>query len=300
MSGRARSAWPSRYPLVSDKQQVTVVTDSTADVPAAVASELGIVVVPLRINFGQESFRDGIELTTDELLQRMAGSPVLPTTSQPTVGEFASVFQEALDAGRDVVCITIGSKLSGTFQAASSAAEQIGPDRITIIDGGSTTMHIGWPAIAGARMARQGAQRSDVAAEIRSATERANLFVVLKTLEYVYKGGRIGKVGQLVGSALNIKPIISVRDGRVVPIERIRTWNKALRRLVELTREEGDISELSDIMVLYVGEREDADTMQAELTSLFPEAHVAIGRAGAVIGTHVGPGGIGIATLRRR
>ncbi len=281
---------------MSDQQQVTVVTDSTADVPASIAEDLGIVVVPLRINFGEESYRDGIELTTDELIERMADSPTLPTTSQPTVGEFAAAFQDAIDAGRDVVCITIGDKLSGTYRAAVSAADQAGSGSVIVIDGASTTMHIGWPAVEGARIAREGADRETVATAIRDAQARANLFVVLKTLDYVYKGGRIGKVGQLVGSALNIKPIISVREGRVVPIERVRTWNKALRRMVELTRDEG---ELSDIIVLYVGEREDADAVHAELQGLFPDTNVLLGRAGAVIGTHVGPGAVGIATLRR-
>ena len=280
---------------MTDHQRVTVVTDSTADIPPELADELRIEVVPLRVNFGQESYRDRVDLSTDELLARMEAAPSLPTTSQPTAGEFAAVFQEAIDAGRDVVCVTIGSKLSGTFQAANMAAEQVAPDRIDVIDGATTTMHLGWPAVAGARVARSGGDRDAVAAEVRSAQARSNLFVVLKTLDYVYRGGRIGKVGQLVGSALNIKPIISVRDGRVVPIERIRTWKKALRRIVELTLEEGD---LSDIMVMYVGEREDADAIVAELQSRFPDTNILLGRAGAVVSTHVGPGSVAIATLR--
>jgi DegV family protein with EDD domain len=280
----------------STPRQVTLVTDSTADVPPEMAAELGIVTVPLRINFGEQSYRDGIELTTEELIQRMADAPALPTTSQPTPAEFAAAFQEQIDAGRDVVCVTIGDLLSGTYRAALSAAEQVAPDRIAVIDGASTTMHLGWPAIAGARAARAGADREAVAAEVRSAQARANLFVVLRTLDYVYKGGRIGRVGQLVGSALNIKPIISVREGRVTAIERVRTWKRAVRRLVELAQDEGD---LSDIMVLYVDDRSDADPVLAELREHFPHASVGITRAGAVISTHVGPGAFGVATLRR-
>ena len=203
---------------MSSAQQVTIVTDSTADVPQAIADELGIEIVPLRINFGQESYRDGLDLSTDELISRMMASSNLPTTSQPTAGEFAAVFQDAIDAGREVVCVTIGARLSGTYQAATTAAEQVAPDRIAVIDGASTTMHIGWLAIAGARAALSGADREAVVAAVRDAQSRTNLFVVLKTLEYVYKGGRIGRVGQLVGSALNIKPIISVRDGSVTAI----------------------------------------------------------------------------------
>ncbi len=279
-----------------DAQNVTVVTDSTADVPPALRDELGIEVVPLRVNFGQESFRDGIELTTAQLMERMANSPSLPTTSQPTAGEFAAVFQDAIDAGREIVCITIGSKLSGTYQAAVTAAEQVAPDRIEVIDGASTTMHIGWPAVAGARAAREGADRETVSRAIRDAQERSNLFVALKTLDNVYKGGRIGKASQLFGSALGIKPIVSFREGTLVPIERVRTWKKAVRRMVELVLEEGD---LSDIIVLYTDDPTDAEAIQAELRERYPDANVILGTAGAVIATHAGPGAVGVATLRR-
>lgn len=279
-----------------DAQHVTIVTDSTADVPPDMREALEIEVVPLRVNFGQESFRDGIELTTAQLMERMANAPSLPTTSQPTAGEFAAVFQDAIDAGREVVCITIGAKLSGTYQAAVTAAEQVAPDRIEVIDGATTTMHIGWPAVAGARVARQGADRETVSRTIRDARERSNLFVALKTLDNVYKGGRIGKASQLVGSALGIKPIVSFRDGTLVPIERVRTWKKAVRRMVELVVEEGD---LSDIIVVYTDDPTDAETIQAELREHYPNANVILGTAGAVIATHAGPGAIGVATLRR-
>ena len=282
--------------MSNDQQRVTIVTDSTADVPPDMTRALGIVIVPLRINFGQESLRDQIDLTTEELIRRMEGASALPTTSQPTPAEFAATFQEQVDAGRDVVCVTIGGLLSGTYRAAMSAAEQVAPDRVTVIDGATTTMHLGWSVIEGARAARAGTDRDGVAAVVRDAQERANLFVVLKTLDYVYKGGRIGKVGQLVGSALNIKPIISVREGRVTAIERVRTWKKAIRRIVELTQAQGD---LSDIMVLYVDDRADADAVLGELRERFPNANVDITRAGAVITTHVGPGAIAVATLRR-
>lgn len=281
---------------MSDTQRVTVVTDSTADVPPDLAEELGISVVPLRVNFGQESFRDGVELTTAQLMERMETAPSLPTTSQPTAGEFVAVFQEAIDAGRDIVCITVGAKLSGTYQAAVTGAEQAGSDRIDIIDGASTTMHIGWPAVAGARVAREGGDREAVAQAIHDARARSNLFVALKTLDNVYKGGRIGKAGHLFGAALGIKPIISFREGTLVPLERVRTWKKAMKRMVELVQGEGD---LSDIIVLYTDVREDAKTLQRQLEELYPDTNIILGYAGAVIATHAGPGAVAVATMRR-
>lgn len=277
--------------------QVTVVTDSTADIPPQLTSELAIPVVPLRITFGQDSFRDGIDLSTQEFMDRLTTADALPTTSQPTASEFAAEFQKELGAGRDVVCVTLGQRISGTYQAAVTAAEQVDPSRIDVIDGASTTMHIGWPTVAGARLAQNGASREQVVAEIRDAMSRSNLFAVLKTLDYVYKGGRIGKVGQLVGSALGIKPIISFRDGALVPLERVRTWRRALNRMIQLVENEGA---LSDIIVLYNDNREDAEALLEQLQQMHPESNVMLGFAGAVISTHAGPGAIGIATLRTR
>lgn len=281
---------------MSNAKQVTVITDSTADIPQRLVEELGIPVVPLRINFGQESFRDGIDLNTEQFIERLKTSEVLPTTSQPTVSEFVAAFQDVIDEGRDVVCVTIGSKLSGTWSAATTAAEQVDPDRITVVDSGATTMQLGWPVVHGARAAADGADRATVASAVNDAIPRSNLFCILKTLDYVYKGGRIGKASQIFGSALNIKPVISFRDGVVVPIERVRTWKKALRRIVQMVQDEG---ELSDIIVVYNDNREDADELLAQLREMYPDANVMLGHAGAVISTHAGPGAIAIATLRK-
>lgn len=278
------------------ERHVGIVTDSTADIPPQLRDELDIHVVPLRINFGQESFRDGVDLSTDEFMERLTTAKALPTTSQPTASEFAAVFDTVNANGQDVVCVTLGERLSGTYQAAMTAAEQSDLSRITVIDGGSTTMQLGWPVVVGARLAQRGASRDEVVAAINEAMARVNLFAVLKTLDYVYKGGRIGRVGQLVGSALGIKPILSFRDGTLVPLERIRTWNRALRRMIQLVEDEGD---LSDIIVMYTDNQEDADTLLHELRERHPSANVMLGYAGAVISTHAGPGAIGIATLKR-
>lgn len=282
--------------MADSDRMVTVITDSTSDIPEDLRHKLNMVVVPLGITFGSESFRDGIDLTTDQFIDRLIQSDALPTTSQPSAGEFAAAFQNELDQGRDVVCVTIGAFLSGTHNAASIAANKVGADRLAVIDGGSTTMQMGWVAVEAARAANTGAGISTVRTIAEQAVDRTNLFAVLKTLDYVYKGGRIGKASQLVGSALGIKPILSFRDGTLVPLERVRTWTKALKRIVQLVSDQGD---LSDIIVLYNDNRSDADVVLAEITQQHPNANILLGRAGAVISTHAGPGAIGIATLRR-
>jgi DegV family protein with EDD domain len=208
---------------MADLQPVLVVTDSTSDIPKHVVDELGIVVIPLNVMFGSDSFRDGIDLAPLQFLERLQNSASLPTTSQPPVTAFESVFQEAIDRGQAVVCVTISAELSGTHNAARLAAESVDPERIQVIDSRATTMQLGWVVIDAAREARRGMGLDQVASRARSAISRVKLFAVLQTLDYVYKGGRIGKAQQLVGSALAIKPILSVVDGVVVPFERVRT-----------------------------------------------------------------------------
>ncbi len=160
-------------------RQVTVIADSTADIPASLLQELNIPLVPLRISFGEESFRDGLELSTDAFIERLIQSEALPTTSQPTINEFATAFQDELAKGHSIVCITIGAGLSGTHNAARMGAEQLGTDRIAVIDGGSTTMQLGWVVVEAARSAALGSDKQTVQTVAEQAVERTNLFAVL-------------------------------------------------------------------------------------------------------------------------
>lgn len=275
-----------------EQQSVVVVTDSTSDIPKALAEELGIVVVPLLVSFGTESFRDGIDLTPDEFIDRLVASEKLPTTSQPPSAAFEEVFREAIERGQDVVCVTISSALSGTFNAARLAAESVDPGRIRVVDSQSATMQLGLVVVATARVARQGAPLEEVEAATRSAMGRVQLVAVLQTLDYVHKGGRIGKAQQLVGTALGIKPILSVVDGVLVPVERVRTWKKAVARLTEMIRPTP-----SDIFVLHTRNMEDARALAETLQHTFPDTPIQIDSAGATITTYAGPGAVGIAVL---
>lgn len=279
---------------MAEVRRVAIVTDSTADLTADLADELGITVVPLSISFGTDTFRDGIDLTPQEFLDRLERSRSLPKTSQPPVTAFEQVFGDAIAANHDVVCITISSDLSGTHNAARLAADATSSDRIHVIDSRSTTMQQGWVVVAAARVASQGASAAEVVAEATAAIPRAKLFAVLKTLDYVYKGGRIGRARQLVGAALAIKPVLSIVDGVLVPVERVRTWKRALARATDLI---SDLPGPTDIVVLHSGNLPDAETTAAVLRHRFPAAWVTISYAGAAISTYAGPGAIGIAAL---
>ncbi len=280
---------------MSETRTVQVITDSTSDLPLALRKDLGIEVVPLTISFGGVNYRDGIDLTPDQFFTMLQESDELPKTSQPPVTAFEEAFRAALDQGQDVVCVTISSELSGTFNAARLAAEAVGGERIVVIDSRAATMQLGWVAVAAARRANEGASLDDVAAETRDALGRVSLFAVLRTLDYVYKGGRIGKAAQLVGSALAIKPIITLVDGVVVPMERVRTWKKAVARATELVHPTP-----SDILVLHSGNPEDAGSVAENLRQRYPAAAIDIDYAGATIGTYAGPGAIATTALYPR
>lgn len=277
---------------MAEHTPVLVVTDSTADLPEEMARRLGIVVVPLTITFGSESYRDGIDLTPGEFLDHLRRAPTLPTTSQPPVSDFETIFRTAVERGQGVVCITISSHLSGTFNAARLAAEAVGPEWIRIIDSMAATMQLGWVAVAAARAAERGDSLEAVAAEAESAKERVSLYALLQTLEYVYKGGRIGRAQQLFGSALAIKPILGVIDGIVTPVERVRTWKRALARVAEMVAPTP-----SDIMVMHCDNLVDAEALAATLSGTYPDAQIQIGFVGATITTYAGPGAIGVAAL---
>lgn len=274
---------------------VTIVTDSTSDLPPDVQHDLGITVVPLTVQFGDESFKDGVELTAAAFLTKLRESGILPKTSQPAVPDFEAIFRHALHQGNDVACVTISAQLSGTYNAARLAADAVDPDRVVVIDSGAVTMQLGFAAIEGARTARAGADLPQVEAAVRDALARSRLFAVLKTLDYLYQGGRIGKVAQVFGSALAIKPILHLDGGIVVPLERVRTWNRALDRVGTLVEEQAP---LSDLAVLHCDNQADAEKLVDRLGHLVDPSRIVVTHAGPVISTYAGPGAIGVALLK--
>ncbi|MGH2535020.1 MAG: DegV family protein [Thermomicrobiales bacterium] len=281
--------------MSSASRTVTVVTDSTADIPGPLAASLGIRVVPLSVRFGEQTFLDGVELSPAEFLAKLVASPELPKTSQPPTTAFETVFREEIDSGRQVVCLTIASRLSGTFNSARLAAEAVAPDRIHVVDSGTVTMHLGWGAVVAAQSAAH-ENAVQVTAAARNALGRSHLYALLETLEYVYKGGRIGKAAQLFGSMLAIKPILTVRDGEVTPLERVRTWRKALDRLVELARGHAPLASLA---ILHAGNPTDAAALADRLADLVPPDQLVTAEAGPVISTYAGPGAVGVMPLSR-
>ncbi len=274
---------------------VRLVTDSTADLPPDLAQELDITVVPLQVIFGDESFRDGIDLTSDEFFRRLRETDDLPRTSQPSVGDFQRTYEEVAGQTDRILSIHVSSGFSGTVEAARQAAQALA-DRcqIEILDSRTVSMSMGLAVIAAARAAREGADLEACAEAARSVLERQRIAIAVDTLEYLRRGGRIGRAQAFLGSLLKLKPILTIRDGEAHPVARARTRRKALDAILRLSLDEGEVVEAA---VMHTTSPEDASFVAQEIARRFPNASLRTGHLGPVIGVHGGPGVIGIVAV---
>lgn len=270
---------------------VKVVTDSTADLPQEVVDELDITVVPLTVLFGQETYKDGVEITRDEFFERLVNGTVLPRTSQPSVGDFVEVYKKLSDEGYEIVSVHVSDKLSGTMNSARLAAEEVPGAKITIVDSGTAALALGLVAKATGEAAKAGKAHNDVAAIAQDAADKTDVYFVVDTLEYLQKGGRIGKASALIGGLLSFKPILTVVDGQVHPHEKVRTRAKAVAKIAEIAINNGPYAEVG---IIYDARGEAVDTLFGQLEPLSDRPVVA-GPIGAVIGVYSGPGVIGVA-----
>ena len=277
--------------------QVHIVTDNTADLPRDEAAKLGITIIPLRVVFGTEIFKPGVDLTNDEFYRRLVAAPKLPTTSQPPPGEFEQVYRSLLDTAPDsqIIGIFLSGELSGTVNTARTVAEQVDPNRIHVLDSKNATMAYGLVVLAAARAAQEGKPVDEILAMVQSMLDRAHLLAMINTLTYLVKGGRVSRVKGMLGGLLSVKPIIAVRNGQIVQLEQPRTQNRAVQRIIDLTKEAAPLEELA---ILHTNDPALATQVRDALTSVFPPGkQVSIVEAGPVIGTHTGPSCVGTAFI---
>lgn len=276
---------------------VKVVTDSTSDIPEDLAESLGITIVPANVVFGQEQFRDRVDLTTDQFYDRLVGGSVHPTTSAPSVGQFVEAFESLGDSADGIVSIHVSSKLSATYNAAVQAVGQANLEcPVEVVDSSQVSLGLGMCAIAAAKRANAGADLGAVVEAAREATNRSQCIALFDTLEYLQRGGRIGKARALVGSILRIKPMIIIEDGEVQPLGRARTYAKGLAQLEKTARAFGPAEELG---VMYSTTEDAALQISEAMRDVLPEGtRPFIARIGPSVGAHVGPRAIGIGTLR--
>jgi DegV family protein with EDD domain len=273
---------------------IGVVTDSTADLQPAVQERLALAVVPLIINWDGQTYRDKIDLTQAEFYRRLRTSKTLPRTGAPSLAAFEAVFREQLKRHDGVVSVNLASGLSGTYELARRAAESVDPRRIAVVDSGSVSVCVGWLAEIAANLARDGVTLPDIVERLEEARGRLRILALLETLEFLKRGGRIGRAAALAGTLLSVKPILSVRDGEVAPVERVRTMNGALRRLVELVVAQGPIERLG---VIHADSAANAAQVERQLRERYPDLSVDHGELGPVVGTHGGPGVVGVGSL---
>lgn len=274
---------------------VCVVTDSTADLPPEVASSLGIVVVPLNVHFGTETFLDGVTITPDAFYDRLRRERQLPKTTQPSIGTFLEVYQRHANPS-GILSLHISSKISGTYNAACQAAREIGGQcPIQVVDTLQASLALGLVVIAAARAVQAGASLEQATQVARQSAARCHLFGVLDTLEYLEKGGRIGKAAAFLGSVLQVKPILTLKEGEAYPVERVRTRRRALERLVEIARQYAPLAQLA---VAHSTTPDEAQALAEQLLPIAPHHGIVMGRFGAVLGTYLGPGALGIALER--
>jgi fatty acid kinase fatty acid binding subunit len=273
---------------------VRIVTDSTADLTPEQQRAAGITVVPLNVHFGDEVFRDHVDLSTDEFFRRLKASPQLPRTSQPSVGAFEEAYRSLRQGGDEIVSVHLSSKVSGTYNSALMAAQSVGEGKIDVVDSLSTSMALGFIALEGAKLARAGRDRRAVAECLHGLVPKARVICVVDTLTYLERGGRIGKARALLGSLLNVKPILQLKDGEVVPLGRARGRPQALNRLVELLERDGKVSQLA---IMHGAAQTDAEQLRERVASSYPGVDIQLTEIGAVLGTHTGPGVIGFTYL---
>ncbi len=271
---------------------VRVVTDSASDLTPELAASTGVTVVPLTIRFGDEELVDQRDLTVAEFWARCKASPVLPETSAPSPGAFQAAYQRAADEGHDgVLVVTISSKLSATYQSARAGAEALGERLpIEVLDSGFVTMGQGLLVLAAAEAAAEGAALGALVDQTRRRMAATRVFGVLATLEHLQKGGRIGGAQAFLGSILSIKPVVQVKDGMVVEESKQRTRSRALQYLADKVRAQGPLERLA----VCNGAAPDLDDLVDELRGL-PVAHPPLTvDLGPVVGTHSGPGTLGV------
>jgi len=271
---------------------VKVVTDSTADLPPELARRFGIEVVPLYVHFGEETRQDGVDIGPDEFYRRLVQSQRLPTTSAPSPGAFQDVYSRLLKEADGVISIHISSKLSATHNSAVLAGEQV-KGKVEVIDSLTCSMALGLLAVAAGRMAKDGMGLQELAREVSALVPRAYVFGLLDTLEYLVKGGRIGKATALLGSLLNIKPLLVVKAGEAHDLAKVRTRARAIEKLCQIAE---SFRSIKGMAVLHTTTREEAEALARRMAAHY-EGEIHMARFGPVMGTYVGPRALGIAVL---
>ncbi len=274
------------------KRNFAVVTDSTADLPDEWRDRLGIEVVPLKVLFGKESFRDRVDMTDEEFFRRLEASTSLPTTSAPSPGEFADVYTRLSRGYEGCISIHIGSQLSATAEAARVGAQSLGGFPVNVIDSETVTMPIAFLC----RVAAESANLAQATAAVKERIPSCRVLALLDTLRYLEMGGRIKRAQAMIGTMLDLKPLLLVEDREIKPVDRVRTRSRAIARMIDFFRTQLPVEYVG---VMHAQAPGDAERVVADLRKEFPDLDIPVGQIGCVLGTHTGPKALGVVYIRK-
>ena len=279
--------------------KIAIVTDSTAYIPPNLVQKHNLTVTPQVLIWGEETFQDGVDIQPDEFYARLKTDKVMPTTSQVSIATMKSTFENLIERGYDVLAILLSAKLSGTIQSAVQAKEMMEKvgDKVTFIDSRSTAMALGFQVLAVARAVDDGANLKDAVALAEKAREHTGVYFAVDTLEFLHRGGRIGGAKRFLGTALNVKPVLAVLDGHVEAVEQIRTKKKAIDRVFELVAEQTKGKTPVRVATLHAAAEEEAKALLERASKELDATESILTTVSPVVGTHAGPGTVGLAYM---
>jgi DegV family protein with EDD domain len=277
---------------------IKIVTDSTADLPAMLTKELDITVVPVYLRFGDEVYRDRVDMSEEEFYQRLLHDPVHPNTTQPSPQDFASVYDKLSQEADGIISIHITSKLSGTYNSAVQGKKMVSEGcPIEIVDSQTLSIAVGLIVIQASKMAKSGMSLHQIVDELSKIIPNVHLLILFDTLKYLVKGGRIGKAKGLLGSVLNVKPLLTVRDGELMPSGQVRTRSKGIDRLLDFVK---NATEIQDLAILHSTTPDEAQALVERTSPIFPKERTILARLGPGLGVHGGPGILAIALREKK
>jgi DegV family protein with EDD domain len=274
------------------KRSFAVVTDSTADLPDEWRERYGIEVVPLKVLFGKETFRDRVDMTDEEFFRRLAASTSLPTTSAPSPGEFAAVYERLSHGYEGCISIHIGAQLSATAEAARVGAQSVEGFPVKVIDSQTVTM----PMAFLCRVAAESASLAEATAAVEERIPKCRVLALLDTLRYLEMGGRIKRAQAMIGTMLDLKPLLLVEDREIKPLDRVRTRSRAIARMIDFFRTQTPVEFAA---VMHAQAPDDAERIVVDLQKEFPGLDLPVGQIGCVLGTHTGPKALGLVYIKR-
>lgn len=276
-------------------RRVAIVTDSTAYMPPDLVQQYQIHVVPNVVTWGSKTYRDGVDITSTEFFERRKSDPENPTTAVASIGEFRDVYAQAAEGADAVLGIHLSAKLSGTYSAAEQARAMLGDKEIRVLDSNATAMALGFVVLAAARAAEAGQTLAEVAAAAEATIPRVGLVFTVETLEYLRRGGRIGGAQAFLGGLLDMKPILELRDGRVEPMERVRSKKKAIERLLDVIAAQTEGKSPIRLATIHAAAPNEAKTLLEAATTRLGAVESIIAEASPTVATHTGPGTVGLA-----